>query len=339
MDNTKHDTEHSIRLTSTEVASLWTTYQNDTMAICVMRYMLEKVEDSQIKPVFEYALELAKTHIQIITGIFKEENYPIPYGFTDEDVDLTAPRLFSDTYWLKYLHEMTIHGLTGYAIALTTSTRTDIRDFYIQCNISSMELYQKTINVLLSKGLFSRPPYIATPKKADFVEQQSFLTGWFGERRPLNSIEVSNIFFNLKKDLVSRALQIGFSQVAKSKEVREFMSRGADMTFKHIEIFSSILHESDLPSPKHWESEITNSTVPPFSDKLMMYHAEVLVSTAVGFYGAGMAVCMRRDLAVQYQRLITETQKYLEDGANILINNGWMEQTPQADDRKALAGV
>jgi hypothetical protein len=209
----------------------------------------------------------------------------------------------------------------------------------LKCNQSSVELYHKTINVMLSKGIFSRPPYIATPEKVDFVERQSFLTGWFGEKRPLNSIEISNIFFNLTKDIVSRALQIGFSQVAKSKEVREFMVRGVDMTYKHIEAFSSILHKNDLPSPKHWESEVTNSTVSPFSDKLMMFHAQVLVNAAVGFYGAGMAVCMRRDLAVQYQRIISETQVYAEDGGNIMINNGWMEQPPKADDRKELARV
>jgi hypothetical protein len=117
------------------------------------------------------------------------------------------------------------------------------------------------------------------------------------------------------------------------------MVRGADITYKHIEVFSSILHENDLPSPQRWESEVTNSTRSPFSDKLMMFHAMVLVNTAIGFYGAGMAVCMRRDLALQYQRIITETQKYAEDGANILINHGWMEKVPQADDRNKLAGV
>ncbi len=330
-------TEHSIKLTSTEVASLWTSYQNDTMAICVLTYMLAKVEDAEIRPVFEFALELATTHIEIISGIFREEKHPIPYGFTDEDVDISAPRLFSDAYWLIYLHEMTIHGLAGYAVALTTSTRSDIRDYYTQCNHSSTDLYNKTTDILLSKGIFSRPPHISIPDKAEFVKKQSFLNGWFADRRPLNAIEISNIFFNLEKDLVSRALHIGFSQVTKSKEVTDFMVRGTDMTYKHIEVFSSILHENDLPSPNHWESEVTNSTTSPFSDKLMMFHSLLLLSTAVGFYGAGMAVCMRRDIGLQYQRIITETQKLTEDGAELFIDKGWMEQAPQADDRKKLA--
>ncbi|WCK56384.1 DUF3231 family protein [Aneurinibacillus sp. Ricciae_BoGa-3] len=336
MEHTKHQTEHSIRLTAPEIANLWTNYMNDSMAICVLKYMLEKVEDREIRPVFEYALELAKVHVKTIAGIFKEEGYPVPYGFTDEDVNLKAPRLFADTFGLDYLLQMTVHGLTGYALSLTTSTRSDIRDYYIHCNETSMELYQKSINVLLSKGLYSRPPYIATPEKVDFVERQSFLNGWFEGKRPLNSLEISHIFFNLKKTIMTRALLIGFSQVAKSKEVRALMVRGTDIGLKHIDAFSSILHKNNLPSPKHWESEVTNSTVPPFSDKLMTYHALFLINTAVGFYGTGMSVSMRKDLVVQYQRIITETQVYVEDGANIMINNGWMEQPPQVEDRKQL---
>ncbi|WP_199623126.1 DUF3231 family protein [Paenibacillus alkalitolerans] len=339
MNSAENETEHQVRLTSPEMASLWTSYLNDTMAICVMKHVLNKVEDTQIKQVFEHALRLAETHIQTITGIFKEEHFPVPFGFTDNDVDLSAPRLFSDSFWLKYLHIMTAHGLTGYNVALTTSTRSDIREYYTKTNASSVDLYNLTIEVLLSKGLFSRPPYISTPSNADFVKKQSFLSGWFGDRRPLNAIEVSNIFFNLKKDIISRTLQMGFSQVAKSQEVRDYMKRGVEITSKHIEVFSSILNENDLPSPKRWESEVTNSQIQPFSDKLILFHALLLVNTAIGFYGAGMAVCMRRDLALQYQRIITETQKYAEDGANIMINHHWMEQPPQADDRRALTRV
>lgn len=339
MERKKHETEHSIRLTSPEMASLWTVYQSDTMAVCVLKYMLEKVEDRQIKTVFEDALKLANTHIKTITDLFKEENFPVPVGFTDADVDLSAPRLFSDVFWLKYLHIMTIHGLTGYAVSLTTATRTDIRDYYTKCNRSSTDLYNKTLDILLSKGVFQRPPYISTPKEVEFVKKQSFLNGWFGDLRPLNSIEISNIFFNLNKDCVSRALQVGLSQVAKSKEVRDFLVRGADMSLKHIDAFSLVLQKNDLPSAQRLESEITNSTISPFSDKLIMFHTELLVAAAVAFYGAGMAACMKRDLAVRYQQIITRSQLYLEDGANILIKNGWMEQVPQADDRKALAKV
>lgn len=35
--------------------------------------------------------------------------------------------------------------------------------------------------------------------------------------------------------------------------------------------------------------------------------------------------------------LIADITKYAEDGANLLIKNGWMEQPPTFDDRDKLA--
>ena len=70
VDKTKLEINHNIRLTSAEVASLWTAYQNNTLAICVIKHILKGMEDIEIKPVFEFALQLATTQIETITGIF-----------------------------------------------------------------------------------------------------------------------------------------------------------------------------------------------------------------------------------------------------------------------------
>lgn len=260
----------------------------------------------------------------------------MPVGFTDEDVNLEAPRLYSDAFHLYYLHIMTTNGISGYGLAITTSTRKDIRQHFIESNQSATELYDKTTDVLLSKGLYSRPPYIPY-EQVDFIESQNFLTGWFGERRPLNAVEINNMYFNLKKTIMVKALLTGFSQVAKTKEVIRFMSNAVGLVRKHIEIFSSVLHEDDLTTPTHWDSDVTTSTVSPFSDKLMMVHTGFLFQTALGYYGAGMATSMRPDLIGHYSRTIAEDLKEAEDWANIMIKHGWLEQVPQAPDRKAIA--
>lgn len=66
----------------------------------------------------------------------------------------------------------------------------------------------------------------------------------------------------------------------------------------------------------------------------MLYHVVSLVSTAAGFYGAALSVVQRRDLAAEYTRLIGEIGLYAEDGINLMIKNGWLEQPPMAEDRK-----
>ena len=96
-----------IRITSTEGAQLWAQYLNDGGSICILTYFLEKCEDAEIKPVIEYALELSKKHIEKLTSFFTEEKYAIPHGFKiEDDVDLTAPRLYSDTYVLNFIHQI-----------------------------------------------------------------------------------------------------------------------------------------------------------------------------------------------------------------------------------------
>jgi hypothetical protein len=328
---------HNVRLTGAELANLWTQYMNDSLAICVVRYGIEKAKDKDVRTILEFALGLSQSHIKKIQQFLNQENYPIPIGFTNEDVNLNAPPLFSDTFMLVYMHVMTLHGLTGYAVSVGTSVRADQRSYFIQCNSEAMELYDRLVNVMLHKGIFSRPPFINAPHDLDFVKKQNYLKGWFGNRRPLNGIEMSSIHFNMQKTVVKIVLEIGFSQVAQSKDIREYMQRGKELCSKQFEVFGSILTEDNLPSPKKWDSEVSNSTVSPFSDKLMLFQIVTLVSAAVGFYGAGLSVSQRRDLLTQYTRLIAEIGQYAEDGINLLIKHGWLEQPPIADDRNAIA--
>jgi hypothetical protein len=330
------DMEHNPKLTSAEMASIWTSYLNDTMAICAIKHFLINVTHKEIREVLEYALHLSEQHIKTITSIMIEASFPIPYGFTDQDVDLSAPRLFSDTFYLFYMRNMAQIGENAYTVAHSNSSRLDIRKFYTECIYSSAELMNRSVTLLQKLGLYVRAPYIPIPKQVDFVHKQSFLTGWLGDRRPLNAIEIMNLFFNLQRNAIGNSLLIGFAQVARSKEVQAYFVRGKEIASKHVEIFGSILREDDIPAAQTWDSEATSSTIAPFSDKLMLFHALAMNSSGVGYYGASMGTSQRRDIGAMYSRLIGEVAQYTEDGANIMINNAWMEQPPTAVDRDAL---
>ncbi|MBZ9536805.1 DUF3231 family protein [Cytobacillus oceanisediminis] len=329
--------ENNIRLTSAEMSQLWGAYINDSLAVCVLKYFLEKVEDKEIRPILEQTFELSESHLEKLTSIFTVENFPIPQGFTDEDININAPRLYSDTYFLKYVYQMSQLGLNAYSIALPTVTRADILAYFSECLTEFIELHKMTTNLLLSKGLYIRPPYIPTPKEVDFVKSKSFLAGWLGERRPLLALEISNLFNNIQRNALGVATLLGFSQVANSKEVRQYMVHGKEIASKHVEIFGSILREEDLPVPMTWDSEVTDSTVSPFSDKLMMFQTTALNGIGMGYYGASIATSPRHDLATHYARLSFEIGKYSEEGTKIMFENGWFEQPPQAIDRDELA--
>jgi hypothetical protein len=331
--------EHNIKLTSAEISQLWSAYMNDSLSICVLTYFLEKAEDPEIRSIIESALGIAQNHVKKLTFIFKKEDFPIPYGFGEEDVNPTAPRLFSDSYFLYYLQQWSTIGIQAYGISLSLATRSDVFDYFSDCLDDSKSLLKKSINVLLSKGLYIRAPYVTTPEKVDFIQKQNFLKGWFGERRTLSTLEITSLFANLQRNVLAMTTFMGFSQVSQSKEVGRFMARGKEIASKHIDIYSSLLRENEIPTSMSWDNQLANSTVSPFSDKLMMFHVNTLAAAAISYYGTSLSSSSRRDLGTNYLRILGELLKFTEDAANIMIEHGWLEQPPIVVDHDQLANT
>ncbi|MGG1481867.1 DUF3231 family protein [Bacillus smithii] len=326
------------RLTSGEISHLWSQYLNDSASICMLTYFLEKVEDADIKPIIEHALQLSKDHIQKIATIFINEKNVIPHGFKlEEDVDLNAPRLYSDIFILQFIHQMAKIGLISYSISLSVAVRPDVTNFYSDCLTESQNLYKTAKDLLLSKGLYIKAPYLPELDHVEFVKKQGFILDFFGEKRPLTALEIANLYANFQRNALGKATLDGFSQVAKSKVATQFFQRGVEISKKHIQLFREKLEESDLSVPITWDSEITESTAHTFSEKLMMFYTTSLISLSVVYYGFSVAFSPRIDIGILYNRVILEIQKYAEDGANIMIKNRWMEQPPMAPDRKELA--
>jgi hypothetical protein len=67
-----------------------------------------------------------------------------------------------------------------------------------------------------------------------------------------------------------------------------------------------------------------------------MYQVQLSTQIAIAFYGTALSVSARRDLALKYVMLTAEIAKYAEDGANLMIDHGWLEEPPKASDRRAL---
>ncbi|MBM7571335.1 DUF3231 family protein [Aquibacillus albus] len=329
--------ERNINLTSAELSGLWTTYINDSMAIPVIEYYLKHTTDEKIKDVLTFAKSLSKQHLEEITVIFNEEKFPIPYGFTNDDVNVEAPQLFSENFHLAYIYYMGKSGMEAYSMALSFSARNDLCELFNKYWNQSAELMKKSMDILLEKGIFTRPPFMPVPEQVEFVQNKSYLNGWFGGKRPLNAIEATHVFGNMKTNEMGKTLITGFAQVAKSQQVRDFFIRGKKIATKHTGVFSSLLQKSDLPATMTADATVFPSNTPPFSDKLMMFHISAMTSIGIGKYGIAMSVCTRHDLAFQYGKLLAEIGTYAEDGADIMIENKWMEQPPQVPNYEARA--
>jgi spore coat protein CotF len=327
----------NLKLTSSEIGTLWGEYINGTMIEIVNKYMISILEDEEVKNVFEIAIETWEKQKKQLVSFMEKDGFPVPNGFTESDLNKGAKRLFSDTFCLNYLHIMTIHGLLGHTTALSVSVRKDLREFYNSCDNDAKRMYDLTIELLLKKGKFQRDPYFYPKENPEYISTKDFTDGFFGKGRLLSATEIISISLNIKKSIMAKTLSIGFSQVAESEEIRTFFEEIGKKADENIQALASILHKDNLPVPMSWESEVTTSQDSPFSDKLMLYHMGFLGQTAQVYYGTGLAGAMRTDLAVVYEKTILKTLTLTKNWFDIMVENKWLEQPPLAPNRKELA--
>lgn len=327
---------HNAPLTSSELARIWQANAYYTMLRCVFKHLLNTLADQDLRLNVEEAISMFEKRINRTSEMLRKE-HPLPKGFADHDLDLDAPRLFTDLYYYHYILCLAQIGMQMGAMNLAHSSRADVRNFHKESVASTMKYYNRFSEIMLEKGIYIRPPATNTVKEADIVKKQDFLRGFLGERRPLLELEIDNLFFGIRNNQIGGALAAGFQQVARSEKVRAYMARGAEIARKHVNIFSKVLQEENLPVPMHSGELVTDSKIPPFSDKLMMHHVVVLTQVGIGNYANSMASSMRHDLSADYLRLIGEAANYGEDGLNVLIENGWLEEPPRKTDPREVA--
>ena len=329
--------KNKIKLTSSEIGSLWGEYVNGTMTDIVNRYMFSIIEDESIKIVFDDAIKTFEKQKNRIATFMENEGFPVPIGFTESDLNKGTERLFTDIFCLNYLHIMTLHGLLGHTTSLSVTVRKDLRDFYDSCDNDAKRMYHQTIELMLEKGTFQRDPLFYPAQNPQFISSQDFKDGLLGKGRRLAATEIIFLSFNLKKTIMAKTLSIGFSQVTQSKEVRKFLEDTEKTSDNQIQSLSKIMHKDNLPIPKSSETEVTVSTDSPFSDKLMLYHIGFLFQTAQAYQGAGLASAMRTDLVTTYEGIILKNLMVTKRWFTIMVKNKWLEQPPLAPNRKEIA--
>lgn len=336
--NTTHQVE-TIELTAAEIGHLFTTYLSITMSRCVLTYFIQTTNDTDIKSISETSLQITNTLIDRVKDIYKSVNHPIPQGFTDNDMNLKADKLFSDSFVLNYLRFNQQFSLINYSNALAESARDDVRAFFSYCLDNTRELYNKVQDILLSKGLFIRPPTIPIPEQIGYVHKQSYLSGFFGDKRPINAVEIAHIYSAIETNLVGNTVSLAFAQVVKDERIKKQCIRGSVISQKHIKEFSKLLEKDYLNAPTSWNISISKSTESPFSDKLITFHMSTLSTFGLGRYGLSASQCIRKDIPLTFLQAGVEVTQYTKDWLDIMLDNSWLERTPEAVDRKELIGV
>ncbi|MDQ0243380.1 hypothetical protein J2S09_000916 [Bacillus fengqiuensis] len=331
MNHSKH-----IPLTSSELATLWTTFQEKTMVMRFLEHFLEHNENEQ--QILQLHYDRAAESVEFIKNIFHHEGAVVPIGFTEDDINKGTPKLYDFMFDVMYLRLMSQIETGLFALYSTMSYREDIRQFFKRVTAEAQETYDQSTHVLLEAGIIARPPFVSMPTEVHFVQDTNYLDGFhlFGEKRSLNTIEVSLIQHAIDTNLVGMQLMIGFAQVANEKEIQKHFVKGMELSKKLETELGDILRHSYIEPPATHAGKATSSTVAPFSDKLMMYNTSLLSTFGLGSNALGGAFSLRNDLPLKMVQLGQDIYSFAKEGGKIMIKNGWLEEPPQIEDRNQL---
>ncbi|MEH7225788.1 DUF3231 family protein [Bacillus sp. JJ1566] len=326
--------KHNVRLSSAEIGGLWTTFIQGSLTVCLIKYFLHHLRDEEIKAILKEAYQIYTGQMKEIKRIFSEEKIPIPDEFSDEDLNLSAPPLFYDSFALTFVYAMSRMNMINFSFITVNIAREDVRSFFSIGLTDALKQYNEATQLMLEKGIYDRPPMVVYPTKNEYIEKKTYLTKLIGGKRPLNMIEITDMFFNIERNYFAIILCMGFQQVVQDKEILEFIKEGREISEKQITFINDLLIEENLMGTTSIPMEVTGSTVSPFSDRLILTLFHALNGIDITLIGHAQALSMRTDLVAFYSKTIGEIFLYSAKGFKLLVERGWIQEPPHNLDRK-----
>jgi hypothetical protein len=330
--------EAKVQITSSEVGTLWKMYMELSEELLVNDFLKDKTIDDEAKSIITSYITEGENIKNEIMNLFINEGAAIPAGFTSQDTFKDAPALFDDIFNIMFLRQMMKLNLGFDAIYTAISFKKEVQDVLKLHYDVTYKYYIITTDYLLKKGVFAKPPIVTMPKQVEFVEEKNYMSGFnpFSQKRTLNTIEVGYIYESLEFNVFFMKLLTGFAQVAKNNTVKKYFLEGMELGKKNIDKLSDALLQSNIQPSCTWAGMITESTMAPFSDKIMMYIVSILSTTPLSYSALGTSYSFRSDLPLLLAMIAKDLFTFAKEGGKLMIEHKWMEEPPQMEDRNQL---
>lgn len=319
------------KMSASELGALWMTYHKKTMILRILEYFIDKSDDQKATDLMSDLWNQLHSLTLEMETMFKNEGAAVPNGFTEKDVQLEAPKLWDNGFDIMLCRILKEISAGMYVLHLTMSYRQDIIKLYRDMSEVTETFYGHFTQYLLDKKLYTRPNYVNMPKSTDYITDKNYLKGTniFGKKRTLNTVEYGYLYHAMETNIVGMQLLQGFTQTTKDEEVKKYFMEGIALTKEIIRETSDILLENNIQPPATPGGTVTNSTMPPFSEKLMMFCNYLLDGLSLGGGGFSVGFSLRNDL--QYKNMIfaKDLFQYQCKGVNLMMAKGWLEEPPK----------
>src|SRR3954469_238959 len=285
-------------LSSSELGTLWMTYQQKTMIQRMLEYFIEQADDDRAKEIMQDAHMKIMNYLEEIKTILKNEGAVIPVGFTEKDVNIGVPKLYDNMFDIMFLRLLKAISMGLHTLHISMAYRKDIVLLYKELTAFTQSVYDECVDYSQKKDVLPRPPAVSMPKSVEFADGTNYMSGFnlFSEKRALNTVEVAHLYNAIESNIIGMQMITGFAQVANEPEVKKYFIKGKELAKKIVTDFTQIFLQSDIQPPSTWGANATDSKVAPFSDKLMMYCTSIFCGLGLGANALGTAFSLRSDL-------------------------------------------
>jgi hypothetical protein len=325
-------------LSSSELGTLWMTYQQKTMLQRMLEYFIEQADDNRAKEIMVDTHMKIITYVEDIKNIFINEGAAIPVGFTEQDVNIGVPKLYDNMFDIMFLRFSKAISMGLHTLHLNMAYRKDIVLLYRELTNFTQGIYDECVDYLKEKSVLPFPPALTMPKTVEFADGTNYMSGFnlFSEKRALNTVEVAHLYHVIESNIIGMQLITGFAQVANEPEVKKHFIEGKELAKKIVTDNTQLFLQSDIQPPSTWGANATDSKIAPFSDKLMMYCTSLFSSFGLGSNALGTAFSLRSDLPLKMVSEAKDILTFGRDGGRIMAKNGWLEEPPSMQDRNDL---
>jgi hypothetical protein len=321
-----------------EVGTLWQTYLEKTLIMRFLEYFIEKADDQQARNILGGLWQELNFYVKEMEEVFNEQGMVKPVGFTADDVHLDAPKLYDHGFDIMFVRVLKEVSMGLYTLNMNMTYNKKVMSIYEGLTTITQKIYKLATSYLLEKGILSPPPFVTMPRTVEFIKTKKYLEGFklTGDKRPFNDLEVGILHHTLESNNIGMQLITGFAQCAQNKEVKQYFLKGKELAKKQIKIMEDLLLKADVQLSAKSGATVTKSTVPPFSDKLMMHCIYILNGFSIVGSGAGVFFSLRNDIAMKAMLISKDIYLYAREGVELKIKNGWFEEPPQIENRAEI---
>ena len=133
-------------LSSSELGTLWLTYQQKTMVQRMLEYFIEQADDNQAKKIMQDTHMKVINYVEDIKAIFKNEGAVIPIGFKEEDVNIGVPKLYDNMFDIMFFRLISSISMGLHTLHMSMAYRKDIVLLYKELTAFAQSVYDECVD-------------------------------------------------------------------------------------------------------------------------------------------------------------------------------------------------